>query len=189
MFEPALNFYRETRRLAWLETVVREDPVDRCNVVLTSGYERIPVPRGEFLERRGYPLSGDILLVRVRPAGSGMAVLEDPRLTGSIDAPGNDEVVSGSVRVQGWARVPGEDLGVTVYLDGVAREGARSIRMPRPDVAVAVPSLGDCSGAGYEVAIPFPAGDKGAHMIQVVFTSADGRERHYPVRSFTWKKD
>jgi hypothetical protein len=189
VFDPALNFYRETRRLAWLEPIARNDALDRCNVVLTSGYERVPVPRGEFSERRGYGLSGNILLVRIRPAGSGAAAREDPHLTGSIDAPGDGETVAGDLRVRGWARVPGEDLRVTVNLDGVVREGTRFSRIPRPDVAAAVPSLGDCSGTGYEAAIPFRSGDEGRHMIEVVFTSADGRERHYPVRSFVWKRD
>lgn len=187
VFEPALNFYRETRGLTWFETVVRRDPLDQCNVVLSSEYERIPFPRGEFAERRGYPLSGNILLVRVRPAGSGVPAREDPRLTGSIDTPAENETVAGTLQVQGWARVPGEDLRVTVYLDGVMREGARISRMPRPDVAAALPYIGDCSGAGYEAAIPFRPGDEGRHMIDVVFSSADGRERHYAVRRFDWR--
>jgi hypothetical protein len=187
VFEPALNFYRETRGLTWLETIVREDPLDRCNVVLTSEHERISVPRGEFLERRSYPLSGDILFVRVGPAGSGVAAPEDPRLTGSVDTPGENETVAGTLQVQGWARVPGEDLRVTVYLDGVVREDARASRLPRPDVAAALPYIGDCSGAGYGVAIPFRPGDEGRHTIEAVFSSADGRERHYGRRRFEWR--
>ncbi|MFI5120278.1 MAG: ArnT family glycosyltransferase [Thermoanaerobaculia bacterium] len=189
VFGPALNFYRETRRLAWLEPIIHNDPLDRCNVVLTSGYEHIPIPRGEFSERRGYPLSGNILLVRIRPAGSGEPALEDTCLTGSIDTPVGGETVAGDLKVRGWARVPGEDLRVTVRLDAVARENARVSRVSRPDVAAAIPSLGDCSGAGYEAAIPFRSGDEGRHMIEVVFTSVDGRERHYPVRSFVWKRN
>jgi hypothetical protein len=189
VFGPALNFYRETRRLGWLEPIVRDDPLDRCNVVLTSGYERVPVPRGEFFERRGYPLSGNILLVRIRPAGSGEPAREDTHLTGSIDTPAEGETVAGDLRVRGWARVPGEDLAVTVSLDGVVREGTRPSRIPRPDVAAVIPSLGDCSGAGYEAVIPFRSGDEGRHMINVVFTSADGRERHYPVCFFVWKRN
>ncbi len=188
VFGPALSFYRETRGLAWLEPIVRNDPLDLCNVVLTSGYERIPVPRGEFFEARGYPLSGSVLLVRIRPAGSGEPAREDVRLTGSIDAPAEGETVADDLRVRGWARVPGEDLRVTISLDGAERKATRVSRVPRPDVAAAIPSLGDCSGAGYETAIPFRPGDEGRHMIEVVFTSADGRERHYPVRFFVWKK-
>ena len=189
VFGPALSFYRETRRLAWLEPIVRNDPLDRCNVVLMSGYERVPVPRGEFLETRGYPVSGSILLVRIRPAGSGEPAVEDAHLTGSIDTPAEGETVAGDLRVRGWARVPGEDLRVSVSLDGAVREDTRLSRVARPDVAAVIPALGDCSGAGYETAIPFRPGDEGRHMIEVVFTSADGRERHYPVRFFVWKRN
>lgn len=99
-------------------------------------------------------------------------------------------MVAGTLQVRGWARIAGKDLGVTVYLDGVVREGVKPVsRTPRPDVAAALPPLGDCSGAGYEATIPFRSGDEGPHLIEVAFLSADGRERHYPVRSFTWKKD
>ena len=55
-----------------------------------------------------------------------------------------------------------------------------------PVAAPAVPSLGDCSGAGYVAVIPFRPGDEGRHVIEVVFASADGRERHYDARRFTW---
>jgi hypothetical protein len=125
--------------------------------------------------------------VRVRPPGSG-SIREDPGLSGSLDVPSDDETVSGDLRIAGWARVPGEDLRVVVLIDGVPRDDARLARRPRPDVAAAVPALGDCSGAGYEGAIPLRPGDEGPHVIEVVFTSADGRERHYCVREFTWKR-
>jgi hypothetical protein len=49
-----------------------------------------------------------------------------------------------------------------------------------------VPSLGDCSSAGYEAHYAFRPGDEGAHEIQAVFLSRDGRIRHYPVRHFEW---
>ena len=186
VFEPALNFYRETRRLEWLEPIVRNDALDRCNVVLTSVYDRVPVPEGEFLERRGFPLSGNVLLVRVHPAGSGRRLREDAGLTGSIDDPAEDETVHGTLRVRGWARIPGEDLRVAIHIDGFIRMDASGERKPRPDVANAVPSLGDCSGAGYVAVIPFRPGDEGRHVIEVVFASADGRERHYDARRFTW---
>jgi hypothetical protein len=189
VFGPALSFYRETRRLEWLEPIVRNDPLDLCNVVLTSAYERVPVPRGEFFERRGYPLSGSILLVRIRPAGSGSPAREDTHLTGSLDTPAEGETVAGDLRVRGWARVPGEDLRATVSLDGAVREDTHLSRIARPDVAAVIPSLGDCSGAGYETVSPFRPGDVGQHMIGVVFTSADGRERHYPMRFFVWKRN
>ena len=46
---------------------------------------------------------------------------EDPTLTGSIDEPVANAVVTGPLKVRGWARIPGEDLHVTVTIDGEER--------------------------------------------------------------------
>lgn len=113
---------------------------------------------------------------------------EDAALTGSIDEPAENAVVTGPLRVGGWARVPGEDLHVTVTIDGETRPLLSGARTPRPDVAAAVPTLGDCRAAGYQAAYAFEAGDEGPHEIAVLFRSADGRQRHYSPRRFTWKR-
>jgi len=113
---------------------------------------------------------------------------EDPTLIGSIDEPAEDAVVTGPLAVRGWARLSGEDLHVTMTIDGDERHPVRGARVPRPDVQAAVPSLGDCQAAGYDATYAFEAGDEGAHEIQVLFRAADGRQRHYPPRRFTWKR-
>jgi len=113
---------------------------------------------------------------------------ESVALTGSIDAPAEGAVVTGDLTVSGWARVPGSDLGVTVLIDGAPRYAIRQARVPRPDVQTAVPSLGDCSTAGYESSFAFHAGDKGEHDLSVVFQGPGGLVRHYPSRKFTWKE-
>lgn len=113
---------------------------------------------------------------------------EDPTLIGSIDEPAEGAVVTGPLAVRGWARIPGEDLHVTVTIDGEERRFMKGARVPRPGVQAAVPSLGDCRTAGYEATYAFEAGDEGAHEIQVLFRAADGRQRHYPPRRFTWKR-
>lgn len=113
---------------------------------------------------------------------------EDPTLTGSIDEPAEDAVVTGPLRVRGWARIPGEDLYVTVMVDGETRPLLSGARVPRPEVQAAVPSLGDCRAAGYEAAYAFEAGDEGTHELAVLFRSADGRQRHYPPRRFKWTR-
>ena len=90
----------------------------------------------------------------------------------------------------GWARIPGEDLDVTLLVR------RREERSPRPGSAdrlgptsgAAVPALGDCSAAGYEATFAFRPGDAGAHEIVALFRSKDGRERHYPPRKFTWQR-
>jgi hypothetical protein len=110
-------------------------------------------------------------------------------LWGSVDEPAEDAAVAGRLRVRGWARIPGADLPVTVYLDDEPRPPVSSARLPRPDVCAAIPALGDCASAGYEVVVDFRAGDAGEHEINAVFRAPDGRVRRYPARPFVWKKD
>lgn len=113
---------------------------------------------------------------------------ESAALTGSIDAPAEGAIVTGDVTVRGWARIPGHDLGVTVLIDGAPRYATRDVRVPRPDVQAAVPSLGDCSTAGYEISFAFYPGDAGEHELSVVFQGPGDLVRHYPSRRFTWMK-
>jgi hypothetical protein len=108
-------------------------------------------------------------------------------LTGSVDEPAEDGTVRGTLVVRGWARIPGEDLSVTVLVDGEARSVLASERHARPDVAAAVPGIGDCAGAGWAVRIAFDPSDDGAHEVVAVFHAKDGRERRYAPRRFVWK--
>jgi hypothetical protein len=112
-----------------------------------------------------------------------------PELTGSIDEPAEGALVSGPLRVRGWARIPGEDLAASVWLDREARTPVSVSRFARADVGAALPALGDCASAGYEFSFDFATGDTGRHEILVVFRSSDGRVRRYPGRSFVWKRD
>jgi hypothetical protein len=84
--------------------------------------------------------------------------------------------------------VPGEDLDVRLFLDGEP-VGERVRRVPRIDVQTAIPSLGDCSRAGWESLVEFsPRGTaSGRHELTAVFLGRDGRIRSYPVRHFTWR--
>jgi hypothetical protein len=112
---------------------------------------------------------------------------EDATLIGSIDEPVEKAVVTGPLAVRGWARIPGEDLRVTVTIDGEERPFVTGARVPRPDVRAALPFLGDCQTAGYGAVYAFAPGDDGVHVLDVLFRSSDGRERRYPPRAFTWK--
>ena len=85
---------------------------------------------------------------------------ESEALTGSIDLPAEGAVVTGKLNVSGWARVSGSDLGVTVLIDGAPRYAIHQARVPRPGVQAALPSLGDCSTAGYESSFPFYPGEQ-----------------------------
>ncbi|MFI5119652.1 MAG: hypothetical protein ACHQM4_04525 [Thermoanaerobaculia bacterium] len=113
---------------------------------------------------------------------------EDPELIGSIDEPTEGAVVTGPLAIRGWARIAGEDVHVTIRIDGEEREFLKGERLPRLDVQAALPSLGDCRTAGYAATYAFEPGDEGLHEIQVVFRASNGRQRHYPQRRFTWKR-
>ena len=113
---------------------------------------------------------------------------EDPSLLGAVDDPPEAAVVRGTLAVRGWARIPGEDLSVTIFVDGERRPARTDVRTPRLEVCEALPRLGpDCSAAGYEATFAFTPGDAGPHEIVARFRSKEGGERHYPVRRFTWK--
>jgi hypothetical protein len=118
---------------------------------------------------------------------SGAPWTRDDALMCSLDVPQEDATVRGNVLIGGWARVPGDDLEVTVLIDGEQRTPVSGRRTPRPDVCRGVRGLGDCSAAGYEASYAFEPGDAGKHEITVLFRTKDGRERRYPTRRFIWE--
>lgn len=143
------------------------------------------VTRAEPGARSLAPLPWRPLLGEVGP-GSGRRV-DDLSLIGSIDDPAPDREVKGTFRVFGWARVPGEDLDVTIVIDGEVRTPLSFRRLARPDVAQVLPEMGDTSASGYEAVFAFQTGDEGAHELFVVFRAKDGRVRFFPARRFVWK--
>jgi len=111
---------------------------------------------------------------------------EDPSIPASIDEPAGGALVRGRLLVRGWAqteRGPAEVLDVTI--DGDRRAPAEARRTPRPDVASALPRLGDCREAGYERAYAFLPGDDGSHDLRVTLRAVDGRVRTLD-RVFRW---
>ncbi len=128
------------------------------------------------------------------PPPLGMAPVEgvatpwavDPLLYGSMDGPVEGQQVRGDLLVRGWAREPGEDLLVKILVGGVEVEPASFRRVPRPDVAAALPQMGDCSLAGYEAIVPRPPGVEGDVVVSVQFRSRSGRMRHYPGAKIRW---
>ncbi len=110
----------------------------------------------------------------------------DLSLTGGLDGSESDFSVRGPLRVSGWARIPGEDLGVTILIDGEERTPLSFRRVARDDVARALPRMGDCSSAGFEATYARRPDDGGRHELLVLFNARDGRYRPYPMRRFTW---
>jgi hypothetical protein len=124
------------------------------------------------------------------PATVGAAVedegAEDASLTGSVDEPRPFAQVEGELVVRGWARIPGEDLGVTFAVDGARRVPSSIRRVPRPDVAVVFPGMGDVSRTGFEARFAVDVQVIGPHTLTVTFHSRDGRHRRAAPIPFRW---
>ena len=146
--------------------------------------------------RRFLPADDLYAVVKVEPRAAPLALppadtageIESADLTGSIDAPAERAIVTGDLAVRGWARIPSRDLPVDVLIDGGMRIPIHAARHPRRDVQSVLPGLGDCAAAGYESTFAFQPGDEGEHELSVLFRGPDHRVRHYPPRTFTWKK-
>ena len=111
---------------------------------------------------------------------------KDLSLTGGINGNEPGEIVRGRLLVAGWARIPGEDLGVTILIDGEERTPISFRRVPRGDVARAIPRMGDCASAGFEAFYAPRPDDAGLHELLVLFRAKDGRYRPYPMQRFNW---
>lgn len=124
---------------------------------------------------------------RTRERPSATPGRDDVSLTGNVDSPAEDDIVRGTLTVSGWARVPGEDLDVTLLVDGEERATLSSERRPRPDVQAAVPGIGDCARAGWTIRIALDPSEAGTHDVVAVFHAKDGRARRMAPRRFSWR--
>ncbi len=129
------------------------------------------------------------LSVGTREAAPGAeAVRYDSDIPFSIDSPGEGGILHGPIEVEGWSQLRG---GGTVdpfefRVDGRLVPPVRVDRTPRPDVASAIPAIGDASRAGYDARLDTSGLAPGAHTLRVTFRTLDGRRRiSHPVR-FTW---
>jgi len=73
---------------------------------------------------------------------------------------------------------------VEFQIDGVVVPGVEITRLPRPDVAAAVPEIGDASRAGFVARFPPGIPGPGRHVLVVTFETPDGRRRVYPPFDF-----
>ena len=110
----------------------------------------------------------------------------DDALLSSVDEPAEGAVVRAPVKVRGWCQEKGGGLVAPVEfrVDGKVVPPERLVRTARPDVAAAIPEVGDASRAGYEAILPAGATPPGEHVLEVVFETRD-RRRVYPPRRFT----
>ncbi len=109
----------------------------------------------------------------------------DDDLLSSVDEPMEGSAVREPLRVRGWCQERG---GVAVdpvefRVDGRSVVPASLVRTPRPDVAAAIPEVGDASRAGWEAVLPAGSVAPGSRVLEVVFET-DDRRRVYPPRTF-----
>ena len=135
---------------------------------------------------RGRYLSVTIWESTAGPVRSRSFKWMDPDLLSSVDDPAGTAVVTAPLRVRGWCQERGGGLVVPVEfrVNGAIVAPERIVRTARPDVAAAIPEVGDVSRAGYEAYFGIDAIPPGEHVLEVVFETAD-RRRVYPPRRFT----
>jgi hypothetical protein len=128
------------------------------------------------------------LSVGTRPAAGDEVVRYDASIPVAVDAPGEGAALSGTLDIRGWCQLRGGGAvePVEFRVDGVLARVLALDRAPRPDVAAAIPEIGDASRAGYAARLDASGLAAGSHDLKVTFRAADGRRRiAQPVR-FTW---
>ncbi|HTO77391.1 MAG TPA: hypothetical protein VMQ61_15060 [Thermoanaerobaculia bacterium] len=147
----------------------------------------IPLLTARFLGRSGAASATAPEPSRVatpRPHWTRDAAADD-MIPGALDWPRPDSSVRGALRVFGWARSPAGPVDVQILISPGDR-AVPAARVPRPDVCAALPSLGDCSQAGFEAALE-PEPSAAEHLLVVELKGPDGRVRRLgPVRFF-WR--
>lgn len=135
---------------------------------------------------RGRYLSVTIWESTAAPALARSFKSTDPDLLCSVDEPSERSAVQAPLLVRGWCQERGGGFvePVEFRVDGSVVMPERFVRTARPDVAAAIPEVGDASRAGYEAYFGIDAIAPGRHLVEVVFETAD-RQRVYPPRRFT----
>lgn len=127
----------------------------------------------------------EVYLVKNPPAGHAVPfpfVTVDDGIPGSVDEPVEGAVIRGDLKIQGWCleRGGGEVRVVEARLDGESLDLGSLVRVPRDDVAAAIPDMGDASRAGFELVIPAKSLPMGRVKLVVAFGTADLRVRYTP---------
>ena len=121
--------------------------------------------------------------LREVPAVWWNAAANDDSVPGWLDASPGGRTVRGPLSLSGWAKSSAGEVDVAIAFDDGRVE--RPERFPRPDVAAAVPELGDASRAGFRATFPPPKGLEDRALC-VEMRDPHGRVRRLgPVR-FRW---
>jgi hypothetical protein len=127
--------------------------------------------------RESEPASPSVRAVWWTPAGN------DDAVPGWLDESPGGRTIRGPLSVSGWAKSAAGEVDVAVVFDD--GRVARPDRFPRPDVAAAVPELGDASRAGFRATFSPPAGF-GEHALTVEMRDPRGRVRRLGPIRFRW---
>ncbi len=145
---------------------------------------RVPLPNGNHIAvvrgpDRSVALTQGAVTVGTLPG-------EGPLWAGEVELPGPDGVVPGRVvDVRGWALLDGRAPSlVEVLVEGGGSVRART-RLPRPDVAGALPGFDDAAISGFEARVPVDVlpGEERELALRVRFRTGD-REHVAPTRRF-----
>ncbi|HEY6050812.1 MAG TPA: hypothetical protein VIZ58_06150, partial [Thermoanaerobaculia bacterium] len=117
------------------------------------------------------------------PAVWWTAAANDDAVPGWLDASPGGRTIRGNLSVSGWAKSSSGEVDVAVVLDDGRVD--RPERFPRPDVAAAVPELGDASRAGFRATFS-PPGGFGEHALCVEMRDPRGRVRRLGPIRFLW---
>jgi hypothetical protein len=143
---------------------------------------------GFLLETR-IGIAPGTLSVGTRPAtGEAEVVRYDASIPVAVDAPADGAALQGTLDVRGWSQLRGGGVvePLEFRVDGALTRVVSLERTPRPDVAAAIPEIGDASRAGWAARLDTSGLAAGSHDLKVTFRAADGRRRiARPVR-FDW---
>jgi hypothetical protein len=110
----------------------------------------------------------------------------DELVPGWLDAPPGGKLVRGPLEISGWAKSSLGEVDVRVVLDD--GRFATPERVPRPDVARAVPELGDTSRAGFRTILEPRDSVPTDHAIAVEFRDPRGAVRRLGPIRFRWSR-
>jgi hypothetical protein len=105
---------------------------------------------------------------------------------GWLDASPGGKLVRGPLEISGWAKSSLGEVDVRVVLDD--GRVATPERVPRPDVARAVPELGDASRAGFRTVFEPRDSVPTDHAVAVEFRDTRGAVRRLGPIRFRWSR-
>jgi hypothetical protein len=110
----------------------------------------------------------------------------DESVPGWLDASPGGKLVRGPLEISGWAKSSLGEVDVRVVLDD--GRVATPERLPRPDVARAVPELGDTSRAGFRTILEPRDSVPTDHAVAVEFRDPLGAVRRLGPIRFRWSR-